>query len=90
MATIHNEIEDALLEVLGFSRIVLVNRIGRIAQHKASDGTSASLEDKYWLRKVHSTAAPADATTGSMPSSESSRGVHIVDPAKTPSLSCRG
>lgn len=74
------------VEVLELKRIVSPNRIGRMAQHKASDGTSASPEVKCRARRVQSSAAPADATIGSMASSRGARGVRIVEPGEAPSL----
>lgn len=85
-AIIHNDLVDVgfdvwLLEVIAFGIVwtsgglVNVNRIGRNVQLSASEHSSDRLEDRYCVKTVHSTAAPADPMTGF---TSTSRCLHMV------------
>lgn len=85
-AIIHNDLVDVefdvgLLEGIAFKIVwtsgglVNVNRIGRSVQLSASEHSSDCLEDRYCVKTVHSTAAPADPVTGL---TSTSRCLHMV------------
>lgn len=44
----------------------ILNKVGRMIQHSVSEQSSDCLEDKCCVNTVHSTAAQAAPTTGSM------------------------
>lgn len=58
----------ALGILLMCDRLAILNRIGNIIQHSVSEQSSDSLEDRYCVNTVHSTAAQTGPAIGSMSS----------------------